>query len=149
MPAMAPRSLRGHGTTHTAVDGSASLSGPTATTTVAASSPRSEPSGATPPVTVTRTRASGRSWDASTSAIATRSASSSNGTRRSRPSAERRRRSRCRRVAKGRPSTALSVSNTPSPTVSPWSKIETVASVGVDQRPVHPDRSVVVHHRRS
>ena len=48
-------------------------------------------------------------------------------------------------MAKGRPSTALSVSNTPSPTVRPWSKIETVASVGGHQRPVQPDRSVVVH----
>ena len=43
--------------------------------------PRRAPSraGPTPPVTVMRTRASGRSWDASTSAIAARSASSSYG----------------------------------------------------------------------
>ena len=34
-------------------------------------------------------------------------------------------------MAKGRPSTALSVSNTPSPTVRPWSKSETVASSAV------------------
>jgi hypothetical protein len=136
MPATALRSLRGQGTVHTAVVGSAETSGPAATITVHSASPRSEPSGADPPVTVMRTRASGGGVGPSTAAMAARSSSSEVWTWRPSPSAECRRRARWRLVAKGTPSTALSVSNTPSPTVRPWSKIDTVASAAGSRVPL-------------
>ncbi len=49
-PVVAPRSLRVHGTVTTAAVSGRRGVAPTATMSVAAASPRSEPSGATPPV---------------------------------------------------------------------------------------------------
>ena len=147
MPAIAPRSLRGHGTTHTAVDGAGVLERRRRRRR-RWRRPRRAPSraGPTPPVTVMRTRASGQVVGrAAPRPSPPRSSSSSNG----HPQVEAVGGApEPVEVAAGGerpPSTALSVSKTPSPTVRPWSKIETVASVGGHQRPVRARPMLVVH----
>src|SRR5215470_16725022 len=90
--------------------------------------PRSEPSGAMPPVTVIRIRASSGRPDASITSRAPDLICSRSGSASPRPAADRASRARCRLSANGTPRATLTVSKTPSPTTSPWSKIEICAS---------------------
>src|SRR5437763_8295813 len=128
-------SLRGHGATATAADAPHTRGGPQATMRVGPADPRSEPSGAGPPVSVMRATPSARPLAATTSSSAARTASTG-GASRARPAAERSRRSRWRRTAKGLPLSTLRVSNTPSPVRRAWSKGETWASSSVERRPL-------------
>jgi hypothetical protein len=102
-PAHAPRSLRTHGTMTTSAGPVGSSRSVATTNAVGEASPRIDPGGATPPVTVTRTRASRRRFASSTASAASRNVLAS-GTARPRPSAEWRRRSWCRCQANGTPS---------------------------------------------
>src|SRR4051794_35091759 len=128
-PARAPRSLRGQGTVATAVLSGQGVIGAATTTSDGGRSPRSEPSGEGPPVYVTRTRPSVNCSSSSTTSIPRRTCSrSTSGS--PRPRADRSRRARWRSSAKVRPSTTLSTSKTPSPTVSPWSSAPTTGASG-------------------
>ena len=106
----------------------------------------------TPPVTVMRSRPTPAPLAAMTSSHRAPRSSSSVGRRR-RPSPSRRARAagrRWRRSANGAPSTTFSVSNTPSPTVSPWSSGDDRGLVGVDERAVDPrPRAHGRSHRRA
>src|SRR3954453_16163142 len=150
-PAVAERSLRVHGTIATSAVGGHGFIGPVATITVGAPTPRSEPYGDGPPVTVTRKRTkSGRS--ASTASMPWRTSASS--TSMPRPAAERCRRLRCLVNANGTPFSTDMVSKTPSPTTSPWSSARiTAASSGTSAplthsvigNPASSDRQQVAH----
>ena len=133
MPAIAPRSLRGQGTTHTAVDGAAGFSGPAATSTVRlprpARSPAVRPAGDGDPHAGDGEAVRGEHLgDGLAEGRRRRTARAGRGRGRAAEPG------RWRRTAKGWPSMTLRVSKTPSPTVRPWSKTETVASPPVDQR---------------
>ena len=85
-----------------------------------------------------RTRPSVKRSPASTAATPRRTASRS-GSGSPRPRADRVIRSRWRSIAKTLPSTTLTTSNTPSPTVSPWSRAATAGRVRIGQQlAVHP-----------
>src|SRR5690606_7585574 len=132
---MAECSLRGQGTVIAVVSGGQGASGVAVTTSVGSDGARAEPGGLVPAVSVIRSRPSSGPAAAATSSTAARGVASPTGTSRPRPRAERWSRARWRRTAKGRPRTTLSVSKTPSPTVSPRSNTETVASAGSTSRP--------------
>ncbi len=134
-PATADRSLRVHGTLTTLIRSGHGEAGEAATIRRGAASPRLEPSGPAPPVSVIRRRPSG-SGPAASSVWATASRTvSSRGSWRPRTPAERQSLRRWRVRAKGRPSSTLHVSKTPSPTVIPWSRAGTTAASESDSAP--------------
>ena len=134
-PASAERSLRGHGTVTAVASAAQPASGPAITTRVGGPPPRPDPGAPAPPVTVMRIRASGTPAALTTSSTTSRSARSDSGTSRPRRSAPDRSRSRWRRTANGRPPIVRRVSNTPSPTVNPWSNTEIDAAPGSTSAP--------------
>ena len=103
------------------------------------------------PVTVRRNRPRSTPLASTTACIARRSAWSSIGTVSPRPAADRRSRPRWRRMAKGVARSTCRVSNTPSPTVIPWSKAEHAGLPGHHQLTVEPHDLVAgaVHHPRT
>jgi hypothetical protein len=133
-PAVAARSLRVHGTTVSSDVGAAGFCGPLVTSKVNPSDPRSLLAGPGPAVSVIRTRPRAHAVPASTAdtAVASRSWS---GVGKPTAAAERERRRKWRVRPKGTPWWLFSVSNTPSPTVSPWSKTLTTASDSSSTRP--------------
>ena len=134
-PASAPRSLRGHGTTATRPSGCRGASASTANTMVDRPPERPEPNEPGPPVTVIRSRASDRPDAARTSVTAARVPARSSGMVSPNPVADASSRARCRPNANGWPLQTLTVSNTPSPTTSPWSSARTLASSASTSRP--------------
>jgi hypothetical protein len=122
--------VRGHGTVTTATLGSNGFIEADATTKVGSPDvSRPLPSGDGPAVQVIRSRPRSIRSASSTAVIARRTTSGSGASNPS-PAALRSIRRRCRVSANGTLSTTLIASNTPSPTVNPWSRMLSTGSSG-------------------